>query len=980
MAQAGNYAAKIDPDVKYYDLTGNLSFSLPVSSTSVAMNRSGSLMAMADPKNDVVTVYAATSPREYNLVEGNIYQDLNGNCASDAQETGLADMLVKAEPGPYYGTTDASGNYRLVVGKGSFQISPISENIPGKKINITCTSAKAADSIRFENFGNYASGHDFGAQATISPYLQVSVSSSRRRRCFRNTTTVAYGNKGFATAQGAQVTVQLPEYLSFISASIPHTRDAKGNYLFAVGDLQPQQQGTITLIDSVSCADPSIRGLTVCTKAWISPHNTYPAPASWNRADISVTGKTLQDSVARFVIRNNGPGDMTDSLSLRLYQDAELILPGKYHLAALDSLVLRFAPTGRVLRLEVDQPEGHPLKASAGVSVEVKQARLAMPSPLMMAYPPDDPEPEIALDCMPILDSFDPNDKQVVPAGFTGAHYTPTNTPLRYTIRFQNTGNDVAYRVVVVDTLPQELDLATLQVGAASHPFTYTLSGKGRPVLTFTFNNIMLPDSTRDPVGSNGFVQLSIRPRKDLPEKTKVENFADIFFDYNEPVRTNTTVNRIFDMPVTHSDQPLLLREVIASPALASFWPAQSRAGTVVTLKGSNFSPEAGANKVLFNNTPATVLQASATSLQVVVPAQAFSGKIKVITAEGTAQSSSDFVIFQPPTITALSATEGIPGAVITITGTHFSPLPAQDTVSFNGVVAKVLEATETTIKAEVPVGAALGRIRLKTLGGYAESPASFRVWYPPVISTFSPAKGKVGTPITITGSNFAEAAARNALQFEGKPVEVLEASETKLVVQVPAAAPSGKLRLQTPGGHTSSVSGFTFIPAPVITAITPARANAGATITITGENFQADNQADTVFFNDKPAKVLQVTPNALQVQAPKGLTSGTVVVAGAGGRAQASGFEVPELSPAEALSLYPNPTRGGITVNWFKADFTVEQMQVYNAIGKLVAEQGLTGAANDEQQLLLSQFGPGVYTFRFRTSAGTIVKRVVAL
>jgi hypothetical protein len=125
---------------------------------------------------------------------------------------------------------------------------------------------------------------------------------------------------------------------------------------------------------------------------------------------------------------------------------------------------------------------------------------------------------------------------------------------------------------------------------------------------------------------------------------------------------------------------------------------------------------------------------------------------------------------------------------------------------------------------------------------------------------------------------------------------------------------------------------------------------------------------------------VLQVTSTALQVQAPKGVTSGTIVVAGAGGRAQVSGFEVPELAPVEAISIYPNPTKDGITVNWFKADFTGEQMQVYNVLGKLVVEQGLTGAANDEQQLLLSPFGSGIYTFRFQTAAGTIVKRVVAL
>jgi hypothetical protein len=59
----------------------------------------------------------------------------------------------------------------------------------------------------------------------------------------------------------------------------------------------------------------------------------------------------------------------------------------------------------------------------------------------------------------------------------------------------------------------------------------------------------------------------------------------------------------------------------------------------------------------------------------------------------------------------------------------------------------------------------------------------------------------------------------------------------------------------------------------------------------------------------------------------------------------------------------------------WVSGDYYQRQN-----LQKLVVEQGLTGAAKDEQPLLLSQFGPGVYTFRFRTAAGTIAKRVVAL
>jgi hypothetical protein len=116
-------------------------------------------------------------------------------------------------------------------------------------------------------------------------------------------------------------------------------------------------------------------------------------------------------------------------------------------------------------------------------------------------------------------------------------------------IRFQNTGTDVAYKVVVVDTLSADLDVSTLQLGSCRIPYKVQVSGKGRPVLTFTFNNILLPDSNANEPASHGYIQFSIKPKAGLPEKTRIENFADILFDYNEPVRTNTTFNTLYDLP-----------------------------------------------------------------------------------------------------------------------------------------------------------------------------------------------------------------------------------------------------------------------------------------------------------------------------------------------------------------------------------------------------------------------------------------------
>jgi hypothetical protein len=124
----------------------------------------------------------------------------------------------------------------------------------------------------------------------------------------------------------------------------------------------------------------------------------------------------------------------------------------------------------------------------------------------------------------------------------------------------------------------------------------------------------------------------------------------------------------------------------------------------------------------------------------------------------------------------------------------------------------------------------------------------------------------------------------------------------------------------------------------------------------------------------------MKATETLLEVQAPKGVESGTITVAGAGGKALVAGFEVPDLSPEEAIDIYPNPTQAAITINWFKAYFTLERLLIYNAIGKLVAEIDPAAASQDELQIPLSRFGAGLYLIHIQTSDGPVVKRVTVL
>ncbi len=141
-----------------------------------------------------------------------------------------------------------------------------------------------------------------------------------------------------------------------------------------------------------------------------------------------------------------------------------------------------------------------------------------------------------------VTGSFDPNDKQAFTSSRYSAeeYYLGTDEWIDYLIRFQNTGTDTAFNVVVTDTLDADLDITTFQQGVASHPFEVEFL-EGR-VVQWTFANILLPDSNINEPASHGLVAFRIRPVLPLLPGTEMSNAADIYFDFNEPVHTNDAV------------------------------------------------------------------------------------------------------------------------------------------------------------------------------------------------------------------------------------------------------------------------------------------------------------------------------------------------------------------------------------------------------------------------------------------------------
>ncbi|MBK9762615.1 MAG: T9SS type A sorting domain-containing protein [Flavobacteriales bacterium] len=141
-----------------------------------------------------------------------------------------------------------------------------------------------------------------------------------------------------------------------------------------------------------------------------------------------------------------------------------------------------------------------------------------------------------------VIGSYDPNDKVAITS--TGAseelYFINEDEWIDYTIRFQNTGTASAIDVVVTDTIADELDMATFEQGAASHPFE--VSFKPGKVVEWRFADINLPDSNANEAASHGMIGFRMRPRPPLLPGNVIENIANIYFDFNPPVITEPSV------------------------------------------------------------------------------------------------------------------------------------------------------------------------------------------------------------------------------------------------------------------------------------------------------------------------------------------------------------------------------------------------------------------------------------------------------
>jgi hypothetical protein len=201
-----------------------------------------------------------------------------------------------------------------------------------------------------------------------------------------------------------------------------------------------------------------------------------------------------------------------------------------------------------------------------------------------------------------------------------------------------------------------------------------------------------------------------------------------------------------------------------------------------------------------------------------------------------------------------------------------------------------------TSITVVVPDGVETGVITVTTPGGSVQTDV-FTVDAIPTITGLSAASGKVGSTLTISGTNLASA---TTVSFDGDgsgdPVTAdltlssVHITDTTIQVVVPVGATSGTITVTTTGGVATSEGQFEVLVPPTVSSLSAASGKVGAKIDVLGTNLAgatvrikgvvavvAGNSTDTVLHVTVPNVALGAT--TILVTTPGGTASKSFTV-----------------------------------------------------------------------------------------------------
>jgi uncharacterized repeat protein (TIGR01451 family) len=283
-------------------------------------------------------------------------------------------------------------------------------------------------------------------------------------------------------------------------------------------------------------------------------------------------------------------------------------------------------------------------------------------------------------------------------------------------------GKNAAAVAVTADTQIH----ATVPAGATTGPITITNSfGSGTNTSNFTVIGDVPYVTERSPASGPRATQVIITGKNfTSPATVKFNGVTDPTALVTASTQIRATV------PAAAATGPITVTTAVGTstnqlvfyipPRLTTFAPTNGIVGDDIVLRGTNFTAAAS---VLFNNAGAAFTINASNMITAVIPTNASTGPLTVITPGGVIITTNVFRVL--PHITSFVPTLGPTGTVVTISGTSFINVT---NVTFNGANAAFTPVSTTEVRATVPPNGSTGPIRVFTPDGVAVGPTNFVV------------------------------------------------------------------------------------------------------------------------------------------------------------------------------------------------------------------------------------------------------------
>lgn len=472
------------------------------------------------------------------LVEGYLRIDTNNDCITDNTEPPVGAALIQflGNNGTYFAITNQDGYFHRYLPFSNYSISPVNQELIQ-----ACQSSVAID-LNSNISTTYTSVYK---QKNSCPLMEVEFIAPLMDVCKSNFAGIHYSNRGTIPANDVYITLELDASLSIEQSSLPFSIIGANLYKIDLGTVNAQFSGQVDLRLKASC-NSKLKGRTVQNIARIYPNEYCIKSPKYSGAELSIISScTGNENV--FEIRNTGSGDMKNEVVFNTVEDD--IMPnfgGKLKLDKDASMIIRYPANGKTRIITIDTISNHPyqVRANAGIEACGTHPDGSVSLSFINNYSQGDESPFVSRYSTELKES---NNSAIqissIPEGVGTNHYINKSDRIRYSFVAKNITNNLVKRLVIRNRIPENLDIATLQLAKSVNNFSWSIQEDR--ILEIVFEGLNLLPSTEDELLSKIIFAYSIKPNIEVPFNTVIENSAEVILDSKVIYNSESTIHTV---------------------------------------------------------------------------------------------------------------------------------------------------------------------------------------------------------------------------------------------------------------------------------------------------------------------------------------------------------------------------------------------------------------------------------------------------